>query len=71
MGAENDLPRAGKFMSFQADCAGQARVAASRWLGDFSQHGPLNIRAIRVVPKDEHFVAIVTYSDMALSSPAS
>lgn len=50
--------------SFPARSPAAARVAASTWLGDFGQHGPLKIRSIRVVGDHEHFEAVVTYSDM-------
>ena len=50
---------------FEGDSPGHARAAASRWLGDFSQHGPLRIRRISVSQNgDDCFVAIVTFSEM-------
>ncbi len=49
---------------FEGDSPGHARAAASKWLGDFSQHGPLRIRRITVSESGETFVAIVTYSEM-------
>jgi hypothetical protein len=50
---------------FEGDSPGRARAAASEWLGDFSQHGPLRIRRITVSDNGETFIAIVTYSEMA------
>lgn len=49
---------------FLGDSPGGARSAASDWLGDFSQHGPLNIRRISVTQHQDAFLAIVTYSEM-------
>lgn len=48
---------------FEAETPGKARAAASEWLSDFRQHGPLNIRAIRVEADQDAFVAVLTYSD--------
>ena len=49
---------------FEGESPGHARAAASKWLGDFSQHGPLRIRRITVSESGETFVAIVTFSEM-------
>ena len=49
---------------FEGDSPGHARAAASAWLGDFSQHGPLRIRRISVSQNGESFVAIVTFAEM-------
>ena len=50
---------------FAGESPGKARTAASVWLGDFSQHGPLHIHRIRVARKQDTFLAVVTYSEMA------
>lgn len=50
---------------FEGDSPGRARAAASAWLGDFTQHGPLRIRRITVSENGDTFIAIVTYSEMA------
>ena len=52
--------------SFQAELPRDARQAASAWLGDFSAHGPLDIRSIRLVEEPDAFVAVVTFSEMAV-----
>ena len=52
-----------KRKSFAAASPAEARVAASVWLNDFAEHGPLAIRSIRVEELGETFVAIVTYRD--------
>ncbi len=49
---------------FVGETPGVARSAASVWLSDFSQHGPLNIRRISVAQNQDTFAAIVTYSEM-------
>ena len=53
------------FKAFEAESPGRARTALSRWLGDFSLHGPLKISRIRVTPHAESFVAVVVYSEMS------
>ena len=52
-----------KRRSFSAASPGEARAAASAWLGNFDEHGPLAIRSIRVDQEGEDFVAVVTYRD--------
>ncbi len=52
--------------SFQAPTARDARRAASAWLGDFSAHGPLDIRSIRLVEEPDSFAAVVTFSEMPI-----
>ncbi len=49
---------------FLGESPGVARSAASVWLSDFSQHGPLSIRRISVAQNQDTFAAIVTYSEM-------
>jgi hypothetical protein len=63
MSAEIDVPTREMRKSFTAESPGRARAAASAWLGDFSAHGPLNLRTIRVVEEGEAFAAVVTYSE--------
>ena len=38
-----------KSKSFAAYSPGEARCAATQWLGDFEDHGPLRITSIRVI----------------------
>jgi len=52
-----------KRKSFAALSPGEARKAASVWLGDFTEHGPLVIRSIRVDEDGGDYVAVVTYRD--------
>ena len=52
--------------SFQAPTSREARQAASAWLGDFSAHGPLDIRSMRLVEEPDSFVAVVTFSEMPM-----
>jgi hypothetical protein len=49
--------------SFSAGSPHEARSAASAWLGDFSAHGPLHLRSIRVVEEGDAFAALVTYRE--------
>jgi hypothetical protein len=63
MSAQSDAPAPQFRKSFTAESPGLARAAASAWLGDFSAHGPLHLRTIRVVEEGEVFAAIVTYSE--------
>ena len=51
---------------FAADTPWGARAAASAWLSDFAEHGPCDIRSIRVLEDEDFFVAVLTYSEMAL-----
>jgi hypothetical protein len=43
-----------------------ARDAASVWLRDFSAHGPLDIRSIRVTEAGGAFIATVVYSEASI-----
>jgi hypothetical protein len=52
--------------SFTAHSPGEARNAASMWLRNFRDHGPLAIKSIRVTEEREHFVATVTYGEMTI-----
>ena len=56
-----------KSKSFAAYSPGEARSAATQWLSDFTDHGPLRIMSIRVteerglnVPLNEHWTSAVT-----------
>jgi hypothetical protein len=55
--------------AFPGDTPWSARGAASKWLSDFSQHGPLHIGSIRVIEDGEMFEAVVTYSEMRPLEP--
>ncbi len=65
MSTAMELKPADQSRLFEGDSPGGARAAASQWLGDFSQHGPLRIRRISVSQNGESFVAIVTFSEMS------
>lgn len=52
--------------TFNGSSASAARDAASSWLRNFSLHGPLDIRSIRVTEEGESFVATVVYSDASI-----
>jgi hypothetical protein len=58
-----------KFRAFEADEPVKARLAACRWLADFSDHGPLDIIAIRVTGDRDLFTATVTYTEMPVDLP--
>ena len=66
---EIPLPRMRR--AFSGDTPWGARAAASKWLSDFTDHGPLHIRSIRVIEVGEAFEAVVTYSAMRLDSDAA
>jgi hypothetical protein len=55
--------------SFAGDTPWHARSAASKWLSDFSRHGPLHIGSIRVIENGNMFEAVVTYSEMRPLEP--
>ena len=57
-----------KRKSFAAYTAGEARKAASDWLRNFKEHGPLEIRSIRVSEDRDIFVATVAYAEMAVET---
>jgi hypothetical protein len=50
-----------KVREFHADSAGQARKEASRWMGDFSQHGILEIETMQVEHRGDQFVLVLRY----------
>jgi len=53
-----------KSKSFAAYSPSEARSAATKWLGNFKDHGPLRIGSIRVTEERDLFVATVAYSEM-------
>jgi hypothetical protein len=57
-----------KLKSFAAYTPGEARTAASTWLRNFKDHGPLKISSIRVTEERELFVATVAYSEMLVET---
>jgi hypothetical protein len=57
-----------KSKSFAAYSPGEARSAATQWLGDFRDHGPLKITSIRVTEERDLFVATVVYSETKVES---
>ncbi len=64
MSSPGDAPEEKK--TFRGSSPNIAREAASRWLRDFSAHGPLNIRSIRVSEANDAFVATVIYSEATI-----
>jgi hypothetical protein len=69
------LPRLSEMRSerFTAASAGKARGAATAWLGDFGQHGPLQIESIRTAAEEDQYVTVVTYQaweKAAVAQPA-
>jgi hypothetical protein len=52
--------------SFAGNSPRAARDAASEWLRDFSAHGPLDIRSIRVSEEGQTFFATVVYSNASI-----
>ena len=57
-----------KSKAFPGESPNAARDAATVWLRDFSEHGPLDIRSIRVSEDGETFVATVTYADATIET---
>ena len=55
-----------KSKSFAAYSPREARSAATQWLGNFKDHGPLRIISIRVTEERDLFVATVAYSEMTV-----
>ena len=60
---------ASKRKSFAGYTAGEARTAASDWLRNFKEHGPLEIKSIRVTEDSDLFVATVTYGRQPVETP--
>jgi hypothetical protein len=54
--------------SFAAPSAGEARNFASEWLRDFDEHGPLDIKSIRVREHREVFIATIVYDLMQVEA---
>ena len=57
-----------KRKSFAAYTPGEARAAASSWLRNFKEHGPLEIRSIAVAPERDFYVATVAYAEMTVEA---
>ena len=59
----SNLPRQPipRVREFSADTAGEARKAATEWLSDFNQHGPVQIESIRTGAYQGRFIAVVAY----------
>lgn len=57
-----------KRKSFAAYTPGEARAAASQWLRNFKEHGPLQIKSIKVAAERDLFVATVAYAEMAVET---
>jgi hypothetical protein len=55
-----------KRKTFAGYTAGEARKAASDWLRNFRDHGPLDIKSISVSEENKFFVATVLYAEMEL-----
>jgi hypothetical protein len=55
--------------SFAGYTAGEARAAACDWLRNFNEHGPLEIKSIKVSEDRDYFIATVTYGEMAAEPP--
>ena len=57
-----------KSRAFAAYTPGEARTAASLWLRNLNDHGPLNISSIRITEERDLFVATVAYSEMTVET---
>jgi len=68
MGASSQMSATEKRRSFIGITPWEARGAASLWLSDFTEHGPLDLQSIRVHEEGDFFVAWVVYSEMAVES---
>lgn len=66
MGSLKEQPAVAKRKSFAAYTPGEARTAAAEWLRNFKDHGPLDIKSIRVSEERDLFVATVAYSEMTV-----
>ena len=58
-----------KRKSFAGYSAGEARASASAWLRNFKDHGPLEIKSIKVTEDRTYFIATVVYAEMAVEPP--
>jgi hypothetical protein len=61
-----DVPVGLRRKEFAAYSAGEARTAASQWLNNFRDHGPLDIRSIKTHEDRDLFVATVFYTEMTI-----
>ena len=68
MRPQRDVPVAVKRKEFAAYTAGEARTAASQWLKNFKDHGPLDIRSIRTSEERDLFIATVSYTEMTIET---
>jgi hypothetical protein len=57
-----------KSKAFAAYSPSEARSAATQWLGNFKDHGPLKIQSIRVTEERELFIATIAYSEMTVET---
>lgn len=57
-----------KRKAFAAYTPGEARTAASQWLRNFKEHGPLDIKSIKVAPERDLFVATVIYGELTVET---
>lgn len=57
-----------KRKAFAAHTAREARKAASDWLSDFKEHGPLDIKSIRLSEDRDRFVATVSYGELKVET---
>ena len=55
-----------KRKSFAAYTPSEARAAASNWLRNFKEHGPLEIKSIKVSEERDLFVATVAFLEMTV-----
>jgi hypothetical protein len=54
--------------SFAAASPGEARNFACEWLRNFADHGPLDLKSLRVREERELFVATVVYDEMTVET---
>jgi hypothetical protein len=57
-----------KRKSFAAYTPSEARAAASQWLRNFKEHGPLQIKSIKVAEERDLFIATVAYAEMTVEA---
>lgn len=57
-----------KSKAFAAYTPAEARKAATDWLRNFKDHGPLKIDSIRVTEERDLFVATIAYSEMTVEA---
>src|ERR1700752_4819353 len=61
-----DVPVGLKRKEFAAYSVSEARKAASQWLNNFRDHGPLDIRSIKSHEDRDLFIATVFYTEMTV-----